>query len=74
LVIQSFGTNIKYAVDYLKIPTDVVAKKLMVEVHFYDPWDFCGEAELAFYWIVRSKMHFKEILREFKDKKSKVNH
>jgi endoglucanase len=50
LVIQSFCTNIKYAVDYLKIPNDVSAKKLMVEVHFYDPWEFCGEGGNVYLW------------------------
>jgi aryl-phospho-beta-D-glucosidase BglC (GH1 family) len=25
------------------MPTDVVADRLMVEVHYYDPWQFCGQ-------------------------------
>ena len=40
LIIQSYNTNIGYAGSYLKVPTDAVANKLMVEVHYYDPYDF----------------------------------
>lgn len=43
LIIQSYNTNIAYAVSYLKIPDDTASKRLMVEVHYYDPWDFCGD-------------------------------
>ncbi len=42
LLVQSFNTNIDQAVSYLKLPTDKVANRLMVEVHYYDPWQFCG--------------------------------
>lgn len=40
LVIQSYNTNLDYAVQYLQIPKDSVVDKLMVEVHYYDPWEF----------------------------------
>ena len=40
LIVQSYNTNIGYAVSYLKLPTDVVSNKMMVEVHYYDPYDF----------------------------------
>lgn len=40
LVVQAYNTNIEYAVNYLKIPTDATANRLMSEVHFYDPYDF----------------------------------
>jgi Endoglucanase len=49
LIIQSYNTNIGYAVSYLKIPTDAVSNKLMVEVHYYDPWDFCGDTTSSIY-------------------------
>lgn len=42
LIIQAFNTNIDQAVSYLKVSTDKVEKRLMVEVHYYDPWQFCG--------------------------------
>lgn len=43
LVIQSYNTNIDQAVSYLKIATDTQKDRLFVEVHYYDPWDFCGD-------------------------------
>ena len=42
LVIQAYNTNIDQAVSYLKVSTDKVPNRLMVEVHYYDPWNFCG--------------------------------
>ena len=42
LIIQSFSTNIDLAVSNLIVSNDSVANRLMVEVHYYDPWDFCG--------------------------------
>lgn len=42
LIIQAFNTNIDQGVSYLKVSTDNVANRLMVEVHYYDPWQFCG--------------------------------
>lgn len=40
LVVQAFNTNIDHGVNFLKIPTDPTSKRMMVEVHFYDPYDF----------------------------------
>lgn len=40
LVVQGFNTNIDHAVSFLKIPGDEAKNRLMVEVHFYDPYDF----------------------------------
>jgi len=40
LVVQGFNTNIAHAVSFLKIPTDPTKNRLMVEVHYYDPYDF----------------------------------
>lgn len=43
LVIQAYNTNIDHAVNYLKIADDSAEDRLFVEVHYYDPWDFCGD-------------------------------
>jgi len=43
LIVQAYNTNIDHAVQYLKLPVDSVSDRLMVEVHYYDPWDFCGD-------------------------------
>ncbi len=40
LVVQGFNTNIDYTVSYFDVPQDVVDNRLMVEVHYYDPYNF----------------------------------
>jgi endoglucanase len=42
LAIQAFNTNIDLAVSNLIVSNDTIKDRLMVEVHYYDPWDFCG--------------------------------
>lgn len=49
LLIPGWNTNIDYTVgNYgFEIPTDsgctASGKRLMISVHYYDPWDFCGD-------------------------------
>lgn len=40
LLVQGFNTNIDNTVNYFTIPTDVTENRLMVEVHYYDPYNF----------------------------------
>jgi endoglucanase len=40
LVVQGFNTNIDHTVNFAKIPTDTTKDKLLMEVHFYDPYNF----------------------------------
>jgi len=42
LIIQAYNTNIDQGVNYLSVSTDEIANRMMVEFHYYDPWDFCG--------------------------------
>jgi endoglucanase len=42
LIIQAYNTNIDMAVSNLIVPDDSADDRLLVEVHYYDPWDFCG--------------------------------
>lgn len=42
LVVQGPSTNIDSSVNFWNLPTDAVADRLMVEVHYYDPWQFTG--------------------------------
>jgi len=42
LIIQAFNTNIDLGVSHLTVSTDTVKSRLMVEVHYYDPWEFTG--------------------------------
>lgn len=57
LIIQGPGTNIDNTNTLMNtLPTDQIANRLMVEVHYYTPWQFCGLAEDAswgsmfYYW------------------------
>jgi endoglucanase len=43
LVVQHYATNIDWGLDICKeatLPTDSVANRLMVEIHYYTPFDF----------------------------------
>ncbi|MVT08183.1 cellulase family glycosylhydrolase [Chitinophaga tropicalis] len=57
LIIQGPGTNIDNTNTLMNtLPTDPIANRLMVEVHYYTPWQFCGLTEDAswgsmfYYW------------------------
>ena len=51
LLVQSYNTNVDYAVSYLKMPTDVTANRVMAEVHYYDPYEFTlQESNTVFLW------------------------
>lgn len=40
LIVQGFNTNIDHAVNYAVMPTDTVEDRLMMEIHYYDPYNF----------------------------------
>ncbi|HEV7607032.1 MAG TPA: glycoside hydrolase family 5 protein, partial [Steroidobacteraceae bacterium] len=40
LVVQTYNTNIAHGLAFMNMPTDTIASRLMVEVHYYDPYDF----------------------------------
>ena len=40
LVIQGFNTNIDHAVSFAVLPEDTVENRMMMEVHYYDPYNF----------------------------------
>jgi endoglucanase len=40
LVVQGFNTNIDYTVNYATIPSDSATNRLLMEVHYYDPYNF----------------------------------
>ena len=54
LVIQAYDTNIDLAVSNLIVPKDSIANRMMVEVHYYDPWEFCGLETDASYATVKN--------------------
>ena len=47
LIIQAFNTDIDLADKNLTVATDNIEKRIMVEVHYYTPWQFCGMEEDA---------------------------
>ena len=40
LVVQSYNTSWEWGIKYLAMPSDSIANRLMVELHFYDPYDY----------------------------------
>ncbi len=40
LVVQTYNTNIAHGLNFFNMPTDSAANRLIVEVHFYDPYDY----------------------------------
>lgn len=44
LLIAGFNTDVKATMDdRYKMPTDKASDKLMLSIHFYEPWDYCGD-------------------------------
>ncbi|MDR1370581.1 MAG: glycoside hydrolase family 5 protein [Dysgonamonadaceae bacterium] len=51
LIVQAYNTNIDWAVKYLTLPVDPTSNRMMVEVHYYDPYEFClKEDNSVFLW------------------------
>lgn len=53
LIVQAYNTNIDWGVKYLKLPTDAAQNRLMVEVHYYDPYNFALDENASsgiLYW------------------------
>jgi endoglucanase len=57
LVIQGPSTDIQKTNDLMNtLPTDQIANRMMTEIHYYTPWNFCGlEADASwgnmfYYW------------------------
>lgn len=40
LIVQGFNTNIDHTIDFFVMPQDPTPNRLMVEVHYYDPYNF----------------------------------
>jgi uncharacterized repeat protein (TIGR02543 family) len=51
LVVQTYNTNIQHGLNYFSLPTDSAASRLIVEVHYYDPYDFTlNSSGSCLYW------------------------
>jgi aryl-phospho-beta-D-glucosidase BglC (GH1 family) len=40
LVVQTYNTNMQHGLTFFSLPTDTIANRLIVETHYYDPFDF----------------------------------
>ncbi|WP_205461760.1 cellulase family glycosylhydrolase [Mangrovibacterium lignilyticum] len=47
LIIPGPSTDIDKTNNFMSMPTDETANRLMAEVHYYTPWNFCGLEEDA---------------------------
>lgn len=56
LVVQGPGTNIERSNDLMEMPTDEIEGRMMAEVHYYTPSQFCilfedvSWGNMAYYW------------------------
>ncbi len=56
LIVQGPVTDIYLTLDLMKMPIDNIPDRLMIEVHYYEPWTFCGLTEdvswgkMAYLW------------------------
>ncbi len=61
LLIAGFGTNIDQTCDpRFQMPRDSAKDKLLLSVHYYDPWSYCGAASAdgATAWGTRSDYEY----------------
>ena len=48
LLVAGYGTNIDQTCDpRFRMPADAAADKLLLSVHYYDPWSYCGASSAA---------------------------
>lgn len=48
LLIAGYNTNIAQTLDgRFRMPVDPAENRLMISVHYYDPWSYCGAADAA---------------------------
>lgn len=51
LIVQTYNTNMQHGINFLNMPSDTIANRLMVEVHFYDPYNYTLDpAGSCLYW------------------------
>lgn len=68
LAVQGPATNIDYTVNYFTMPTDNVDNKLMVEVHYYDPYNFCLNEGTGYVAVWNSENSLKNTFAKMKTK------
>lgn len=72
LVVQGPSVNITSTCSYLTMPTDSKPERLMVEVHYYDPWNFTSGQVDTWNDVASVKAQFESMKTNFVDKKIPV--
>lgn len=51
LIVQGFNTNVDHAYNFATIPSDSAPNRLMMEIHYYDPYNFAlNDASTIWQW------------------------
>ena len=50
LTVQGFNTNIDHTIDFAELPEDPTANRMLMEVHYYDPFEFALDTESPGVW------------------------
>ena len=59
LLIPGFGTNIANTCkDLFQMPTDSVENRLLISVHYYDPWSYCGDGDSTVKWGTKAEIQY----------------
>ena len=59
LLVPGFGTNIANTCDdRFVMPTDTAENKLLISVHYYDPWSYCGDGQSTVKWGTQSDIQY----------------
>lgn len=59
LLIPGFGTNIANTCDdRFVMPTDTVENRLLISVHYYDPWSYCGDGQSSVKWGTKADLQY----------------
>ena len=67
LLIPGYGTNIEQTCDLrFKMPSDTAIDKLLISVHCYSPWSYCGAASAAVATKWGTKANFASLENELK--------
>ncbi len=56
LIIAGYNTNIALTCDdQFVMPEDTAESKLFISVHYYDPWNYCGDDTTVDHWGTKSE-------------------
>jgi endoglucanase len=59
LLIAGYNTDIRKTCDErFVMPTDTIADHLLVSVHYYDPWNYCGDDGEQGMWGTKSEYEY----------------